>query len=120
MGYMDILGSEFACDRLRHRPQSEFGAGKCRKTRSTAQTCRRTGKEDISLASRQHQACRFASGQETRIAGHFPYFVEHPLRRLQDRKVDVGTDIEDADLERRTPVRISEEGNDLLLLACVE
>ena len=39
---------------------------------------------------------------------------------LQNRKVDVGADIEDADLERCVLVGIAKEGDDLLFLAGVE
>jgi hypothetical protein len=35
-------------------------------------------------------------------------------------RIDVGADVEDADLERRVLVGIAKEGDDLLFLACVE
>ena len=80
----------------------------------------RAGEEDIAFAARQHQARRFAAGEKAGIAGHFPDLAEHALGRIQNRKIDVGADVEDADLERRVLVGIAEEGDDLLLLARIE
>jgi hypothetical protein len=53
-------------------------------------------------------------------ASHFPHLAEYAVGGLQNWEVDVGTDIENADLERRVLVRVVEKGGDLLLLARVE
>src|SRR5581483_3393124 len=79
-----------------------------------------SGEEDVALAARQHQPCGLAAREEAGIAGHFPYFAEHALGRFQDRKIDIGADVEDAHLERRVPVSVVEEGDDLLLLARIQ
>ena len=80
----------------------------------------RAGEEDVALAARQHQPRRLASGEEAGIAGHLPHFPEHPLGGFQDREIDVGADVEDADFQRRMLVGVIEEGDDLLLLARIE
>ena len=77
-------------------------------------------KKMLPLAARQHQPRRLAPGEEAGIAGHLPYFPEHPLGGFQDREVDVGADVEDADFQRRMLVGVIEEGDDLLLLARIE
>ncbi|MEH2515283.1 hypothetical protein V1279_000856 [Bradyrhizobium sp. AZCC 1610] len=51
------------------------------------------------------------AGEKARIAGHFPDLAKHTLGSVEDRKVDVGADVEDADFERRVFGGISEEGN---------
>ena len=52
-------------------------------------------------AVRQHETRRLAAGEEARVARHLPDLAEHALGRLEEREVDVGADVEDADLERR-------------------
>src|SRR5260221_4347057 len=101
MGDVNVLRSEFARRRLGYRTQAELGTGEGRIAGSAAQGRGRTGKEDIALAPRQHQAGCFATGKKAGIAGHFPDFSKHTLRGLDDREVDVGAKVEHADLERR-------------------
>src|SRR6266403_1955570 len=100
MGDMDVFGTELAGDRLRHRAQSEFRAGKRRKTRSAAHAGGRAGEENVALAAREHQTRGLATGKEAGIAGHFPHFAENALGGVDDRKIHVGADVEDADLQR--------------------
>src|SRR5258705_219900 len=117
---VDVLRSELAPHRLRHRAQSEFRAGEGRITAAATQGGGSTGEKDVALAARQHQPCRLAPGKKTGIAGHFPHLAEHPLGGLQDRKIDIGADVEDADFQRRVLVGVIEEGRDLLLLPRVQ
>src|ERR1700722_19906239 len=51
---VDVLRPELARHRLRHRAQSEFGAGKGRKAAATAQRRGRAGEEYIALAAWHH------------------------------------------------------------------
>src|SRR5882672_11186170 len=120
MGDVDVLRSEFARHRLRHRAQSEFGAGEGRKAAAAAQGGGGAGKEDVALAPRQHQPRRFATGDKAGPAGHFPHLAEHAVGGLQYGKVDIGADVENADFQRRMLVGVIQERRDLVLLASVE
>src|SRR6266436_9644800 len=120
MGDMDVFGTELAGDRLRHRAQSEFRAGKRRKPRSAAHACGRAGEENVALAAGKHQARGLATGKEAGIAGHFPYLAENPLGGLDDRKIHVGADVEDANLQGGVLVGVAQEGHHLVLLSRVE
>src|SRR5450432_650471 len=120
MGNMDVLRAEFARGRLGDGPQAKLGAGEGRIAGSAAQARGRAGEEDIALAPGQHQARGFAAGEKAGIAGHLPDLPEHALRGIENREVDVGADVENADLERRMLVGVSEEGDDFLLLARIE
>src|SRR6187431_2585669 len=117
---MYVLRPEFARHRLRYRAQPELGAGKGRIAAAAAQAGRGAGEKDVALAARQHQSRGFAAGQEARIAGHLPDLAEHPLGGVEDREVDVGADVEDADLERRFLVGIVEKCRDLGFLAGIK
>src|SRR5205085_9780320 len=117
---MDVLWSQLARHRLRHRAQAELRAGKGGIAAAAAQRRRCAGKEDVALAARQHQPRRLAASEEAGIAGHLPDLAEHALGGLKNRKIDVGADIEDADLERLLLVGVVEEGRDLLLLPRIE
>jgi hypothetical protein len=66
------------------------------------------------------QTDRFSSGQKTRIARQLPDLAEHPLGGFEQWEVDVGADIEDADLQRRDGIGLAEEGGQVLLLAGIE
>src|SRR6266852_2392426 len=120
MGDIDVLGTELACDRLRDRAQSEFRAGKRRKTRSTAHAGGRAGEENVALAAGQHQARGLAAGKKAGIAGHFPHLAEHPLGGVDNRKIHVGADVEDANLQGGVLVGVAQEGHHLVLLSRVE
>src|SRR5258705_12154890 len=117
---VDVFGSELARHRLRHRAQSKFGAGEGRITAAAAQGGGGAGEEYIALAARHHQPRRFAPGDKAGPAGHFPYFPEHAVGGLQDREVDVGADVEDADFERCLLVGVIKECRGLVLLSRVE
>src|SRR5258708_37794095 len=117
---MDVLRSELACHRLRHRAQSEFRAGERRITAAATQGGGGGGEGDVALAARQHQPRRLAPGEKAGIARHFPHFAEHPLGCLENRKIDVGADVEDADFKRRVLVGVVEEGCDLVLFPRVQ
>src|SRR5438128_11081047 len=120
MGDMDVLGTELARDRLRDRAQSEFRAGKCRKTRSAAHAGGRAGEENVAPAAGKHQARGLAAGKKAGIAGHFPHLAENPLGGLDDRKIHVGADVEDANLQGGVLVGVAQEGHHLVLLSRVE
>src|SRR5215471_15590993 len=94
---VDALWAELARRGLRYGAQTEFGAGKRGIADATAQAGGRASKEDVAAAARQHQARRLAAGQETGVAGHLPDFAEHPLGGLEQREIDIGADVEDAD-----------------------
>src|SRR4051812_4066364 len=120
MRNVNVLWAQLPRGRLCNGPQAELGAGKGRISRPTAKARGRAGEEDIALAAGKHQPCRFAAGEKAGIAGHFPDLAEHALGGFQNRKVDIGADVENAHLERRMLVGIAEERDDLLLLACIE
>ncbi len=117
---MDVFRPELARHRLRHGAQAKLRAGKGRKAAAAAERRGRASEEDIALASRQHQPRRFAARDKAGPAGHFPYFPKHTVSGLQNRKIDIGADIEDADLQRRVLVGVIEEGRRLLFLPGVE
>src|SRR3981189_2657930 len=117
MGDVDVFRTQLARRSLGNGPQTKLRTGEGRITAATAQACRRAGEEDIALAPGQHQARRFAPGKKAGIAGHFPDLSKHPLGGLDDREVDVGANVENAGLERRMLVGVTEEGGDFLLVA---
>src|SRR5262249_57746734 len=59
-------------------------------------------------------------GQEAGGAGHLPNLAEHALSGFEQREIDIGPDVEDADFERCSRVGVPEKCSDLLLLACIE
>src|SRR5262249_30011221 len=117
---VDILRPQLARHRLRNRPQAELGAGKSSIPGTAAQRRSRPGKEYFPPAARHHQPRRLAAGEEAGIAGHLPDFAEHALGGVENRKIDIGADIEDADLQRRVLVRFAEKGGDSLLVARIQ
>src|SRR5450631_1911085 len=120
MGNVDVLRAKLARGRLGDGPQAKLGTGEGRIAGSAAQARGCAGEEDIALAAGQHQAGGFAAGEKAGIAGHFPDLAEHALGGVENREIDVGADVENADLERGVPVGVSEEGDDFLLLARIE
>ena len=58
---------------------------------------------------RDHASRGFPAGQEAPVTRHLPDFPEHALRRIENRKIDVGTDVEDANLQRRVLVGCIQE-----------
>src|SRR6478752_2490434 len=98
MGDMNVFRTELACDRLRDGAQSEFRAGECRKTRPPAHARGGAGEENVALAAGKHQTRGLATGEKAGIAGHLPHLAENPLGRFDDWKIDVGADVEDANL----------------------
>jgi acyl-CoA dehydrogenase len=117
---VDILRTELASHALRDRAKSELGARKCCIANAATHTCGGAGEEDAAFAVRQHQACGFAAAQEPGIAGQLPDLAEDTLSRLQQRKVDVGADIEDADLEWSICIGSAKERRYIVLLARIE
>src|SRR5262249_35796932 len=87
---------------------------------AAAQRRGRAREEDRPLAVRQHEARGLAPGEEAAIASHLPHLAEHPLGGLEDREVDVGAGVEDANLERRMRVGLVQAFDDVLSLARVE
>src|SRR5262249_55050991 len=117
---MDVLRPELPRHALGDGAQAELGARKRRIADAAANARGRAGEEDAALAARQHQAGGFASGQETGVARHLPDLAEHPLGRLEQGKIDVAADVEDADFKRRVSIGGAQEGSDVILLASVE
>jgi len=50
----------------------------------------------------------------------FPDLAEDALGRVEDREVDVGADVEDANFEWRLAVGLLQEGGDILFLARIQ
>src|SRR5262245_12128749 len=117
---VDILRPELARHRLRDHAQPGFRGGERGVADTAAQARGRTGKEDCPTAARQHQARGFAPGDEAGVAGHFPDLAEHSLGGLEDRKIDVRADVEDADFERRLALGFLQERGEVVFLARVE
>src|SRR5205085_6202650 len=83
-------------------------------------TRRGAGEEDVALAARQHQPRSLATGQKARVAGHLPNLAKHALGGLDDREIDVGTDVEDADLQRCMLIGVRQEFDDLVFFSGIE
>ena len=77
-------------------------------------------KKILPLPRGKHQTRRLPAGEKTGIAGHLPNFAENPLGRIDDRKIHIGADVEDANLQRSMLVRVTQKGHDLVLLSRVE
>src|ERR1700757_4974546 len=107
MSDVDVLRPELASDRLRHCPQPEFRARERGISGPPSEARGRSGEEDIPLAARDHQSGCFTACEKTRVTGHLPDLSEYPLRCLENGKIDVSADIEDADFERRLLVSIA-------------
>src|ERR1700733_9362637 len=106
---MDILRSQFARRTLRHRTQSELRRRERREAAAATQAGGRASKEDRSPTARQHQPSRLPPGEKAGIAGHLPHFSKYPFGRFKQWKVDIGADVEDADLQRRLAIRLLQE-----------
>src|SRR5262249_29831212 len=110
---MDTLRAELARRTLRYGPQTEFGAGKGGITDPATHSSGGASKEDITALAWQHEARRLTAGQEAGIARHLPHFIEQ-------WEIDIGADIEDADVEPCSRVGVLEECRDLLLFARIQ
>ena len=82
---MNTIGPQFACHRLRQRPQRVFRAGKRRKVCPAAHTRRRPGKYNGPPPPRCHPPGSFPSGQETGKRGAFPNLAINPAGQIKDR-----------------------------------
>src|SRR5215813_6663057 len=101
MRNVDVLRAGLARRALRHGAQSEFAAGKSGVTGATAQARSGSSKEDVAAIPRHDHTRRLSPGKETVVTRHYPNFAEHLLGGLDQRKVDVRSDVEDAYLQRR-------------------
>src|SRR5262249_28099612 len=79
-----------------------------------------SSKEDVAAAARHHQTRRLPPGEETGMTRHLPNFAEHSFGGLDQRKVDVRPDVEDAYLQRRRCIGILQESCDLVLSARIK
>ena len=70
--------------------------------------------------ARQHQPRRLSPGQKPRKARHFPHLAEHPCGGVDQRKLDVGAHIENADLERGQGFGFGKKGRDLIFVTRIE
>src|SRR5262249_17607274 len=120
MGDVDILGPKLAGSGLRHRAQTELGAGKGRVTNAAAKARRRSGKEDAAAAAWHHPPRGLPPGEKSRIARHLPDLAEHALGCVEQGKVHVRADVEDAHLKWRVLIGVRQERDDLLLLARIQ
>src|SRR5262245_21552129 len=112
MGDVDILGPKLAGSGLRHRAQTELGAGKGRVTNAAAKARRRSGKEDAAAAAWHHPPRGLPPGEKSRIARHLPDLAEHALGRVEQGKVHVRADVEDAHLKWRVLIGVRQERDD--------
>src|SRR6516162_312285 len=120
MGDMDALWPELARRTLRQSAQAELGAGEGGVTDPAAQAGGGASEEDVAAATREHQTRRLATGQETRVAGHFPDLAEYPLGGLDQRETDVRPDVEDADIEGSSRVGIPQKCGHFFLFAGIQ
>src|SRR5690606_19642100 len=118
--HMDPPRPDLARTRLRQRPQAELRAGEGGVAHAPAQAGRRAGEEVRAASARQHVARGLPPGKEGGEARHLPDLAEHPRGGLEDGKVDVRADVEDAYLEGRRGLGLAEEGGDVVLVARVE
>src|SRR5208282_540902 len=117
---VDILRPEFARGALRNCAQAEFRGGECRVSDPAAQAGGRACEENCSAPARDHQASRLTPRDEAGVAGHLPDLAEHAVGRLEQREVDVGADVENANLERRMLVGVLQKSGKVIFLARVE
>src|SRR5262249_52737902 len=90
------------------------------KARAAAKRGGSSREEDVALPARHHQPRRFAPSDKAGPASHLPHLAKYAIGGLQNREIDIGTDIEDADFERRVLVGVIEEIGRLLLLPRVK
>ncbi len=70
--------------------------------------------------TRYHAPCRFAPDEETAKAGHLPDLAVETCRRLGDREINVGADVEHNDLERcDVTLNAFKHRDDVVLVASV-
>src|SRR6266446_2242976 len=84
------LGRGALCDGAK----TELGARECRVAHPAAKTRGCASKEDRSATSRHRQPRRFPTGQESRVARHFPHLMEHALSGIDEAVVNVCANIE--------------------------
>src|SRR5580704_4309152 len=120
MRNVDILRAEFARDALRNCAQAEFRSRKGSVADAAAQAGGSACEENRSAAARDHQASRLSAGDESGVTGHLPDLAEHAVGCLEQWKVDVRTNIEDADLERRVLVGVIQKSGEVIFLAGIE
>src|SRR5262249_24102980 len=71
-----------------------------RKSVAAAQGRSRAGEEDGAAASRHHHTGRFASDQESRVAGELPSLEKQLFSGVEQGLVDIRSGIEEANLDR--------------------
>src|ERR1700730_1854217 len=120
MGDMNIPRAEFPRSALGDCAQTELRARECSVAGAAAQAGSGAGEEDASVTARQHQSGGLPASQKTGVAGHFPDLAKHAFSSLEQGKIHVGADIEDADLERRVLIGVAQESRDLIFLARIE
>src|SRR5262249_2221767 len=98
VGDGDVLRTELPGRARRERPQAELRAGEGRVPDAPAEAGGGTGEEDASALARQHEAGCLSAGEKARVARHLPDLAEHALGGVDEGEVDVGPDVEDADL----------------------
>jgi hypothetical protein len=120
VGDVDVLRRELAGHRLGERAQPGLGRRESRIALAPAQRGGGAGEEDRAAAVRQHAPSRLPPGKEAGEAGHLPHLAEHPLRRVEERELNVGADVEDDQLERGVGIGGGEEAGDVGLVAGIQ
>src|SRR5262249_49598489 len=116
---VDVLWRELARRALGDGAQPEFTGGKCRVADAPPDTRRCTSEKNRTAPVHKHEACGVARGEEACVTTHLPYFAEDPLGRLEQRKIDVAADVEDADFEWCCAIGLGQESCDRFFLARV-
>ena len=96
---MNALGTQLSRHALGQGPQPELGAGEGGIATAAAKTGGGPGEKYAALVTRRHVPGGLPPGQESRQAGHLPYFVENPLRGFPDREVHIAPGIGDDDFQ---------------------
>src|SRR5260370_13976867 len=105
---------------MSNRTQTEFRGRECSVSDPAAQARGSAGKKNRAAAARYHQARRFSACDESGIAGHLPDLAKYAVGRLEQRKIDVRADVEDANFERRVLVGVIQKSGEVIFLARVE
>src|SRR5271170_3655969 len=120
MSDMNMLRPQLTRHRLGESAHSKFVAGERGVADTAAQSGGGSGKEDRAFFAWHHDPGRLAPGEKSRPAGHFPHLAKYPVGGLQNREVDVRTDIADANLERREVIRLLQERRDVVRNSRIE
>src|SRR6516225_6534552 len=100
MGDVNILRCKLARHGLCHRAQTELRRRKRGEAGAAAHAGGGAGKQDRATGAWHHVARCFAAGQKAAIAGEFPYPRKQLGIGLDQRRLDVGAGVEEANFDR--------------------